>query len=87
MFAGCTSGGYTHPKFKTKYTEEEHVQRITARTEEIFAEEIESGEILNYEVEIVYAFYDNDPEYFLVELEYAEEWESRYENPNRFEDG
>ena len=63
-----------HPIFKTEYTEEEHIARLSARTEERFASEIESGEIVDFEIEIVYAFYDNDPEYFLVTLEYAEEF-------------
>ena len=63
-----------HPIFKTEYTEEEHIARLSARTEERFATEIESGEIVDFEIEIVYAFYDNDPEYFLVTLEYAEEF-------------
>ena len=81
LFAGC-NGGYRHPKFKTKYTIEEHIQKISKRTEEIFAEEITNGNIANYTIEIIYAFYDEDPEYFLVELEYAEEWESQYENPD-----
>ena len=42
--------------------------------------EIESGEIVSYKVEILHAFYDDDPEYFMVELEYAEEFEAEYEN-------
>ena len=66
---------YKHPDFITQYTQEEHIQRISERTQTRFSNEIESGEIVNYTVEIVYAFYDNDPEYFLVNLEYAEEFE------------
>ncbi len=73
---------YVHPDFITEYTIEEHIERITTRTEEIFEEEIKNGDIVDYTVEIVYAFYDNDPEYFLVELEYAKEWGGKYDNPN-----
>ncbi len=65
-------GEYKHPKFKTKYTVEEHIQRITARTEERFQKDIENGFIVDIFVDIVYAFYDDDPEYFLVEIEYKE---------------
>ena len=65
---------YKHPDFVTAYTEEEHIQRITERTQIRFSEKIESGAIVNYTVEIVYAFYDNDPEYFLVNLEYKYPW-------------
>lgn len=69
----CAGEKYIHPDFETEYTVEEHVERIRKRTEERYAEEIESGELVHFEVEIVYAFYDDDPEYFLVEFEYAEE--------------
>lgn len=84
IFCGCAVepmkfGGYSHPDFETKYTEEEHVQRISARTEEKFAEELKNGTLVSYDVEIVYAFYDNDPEYFLVNLEYAEEQAGSYQ--------
>lgn len=82
IFSACApipkDGGYEHPDFETEYTLEEHMSRIATRTEEKFAEEIVNGEIVNYEVEIVYAFYDHDPEYFLVELEYAKEFEWNY---------
>ena len=79
FFVSCqnTIGGYSsiyeHPVYSSSYRK--HVARITKRTEEVFAEEIASGEIVKYNVDIVYAF-DEDPEYFLVELEYAEEWEN-----------
>ncbi len=75
LFSGC-KGGYKHSKFKTEYTVEEHIARIEERTKERFEEEIASGELVSYNVDIVYAFYDNDPEYFLVELEYVNEWEN-----------
>ena len=87
LFCGCKEdkrnitviGGYTHPDFETNYTEEEHIQRISERTAKKFAEELENGTIISYDVEIVYAFYDNDPEYFLVNLEYAEEQNGSYQ--------
>ena len=78
LLVGCwtyAGSNYKHPDFVTQYTQEEHIQRISERTQTRFSKEIESGEIVNYTVEIVYAFYDNDPEYFLVNLEYAEEFE------------
>lgn len=77
LFSGCDNntveGGYTHPDFKTEYTIEEHIGRIEERTRVRFEEEIASGELVSYNVDIIYAFYDNDSEYFLVELEYAQE--------------
>lgn len=71
-------GDYTHPNFQTEYTVEEHIERIRARTENNFFAEISKGEIVNMEIEILYAFYDNDPEYFMVELEYAKEFAGEY---------
>ena len=71
----CVPGYYRHPRFKTKYTIEEHIQRISERTEEKFSWQIAEGIIADYTVDIIYAFYDDDPEYFLVELEYAEEFQ------------
>lgn len=65
-------GGYTHPEYQSKYTEEEHIERISARTREKYAEEIEEGIIIDFKVEILYAFYDNDPEYFLIEYRFAD---------------
>lgn len=89
-FVGCTQplgGDYAHPDFSTEYTIEEHVQRIKDRTEEIFQVDMQSGEIVDYSVEIVYAFYDEDPEYFLVEIEYANEWRGVYHtNYPRYDD-
>ena len=76
LLIGCTSevGTYIpHPDFRTEYSEEEHIRRLKERTELIFSEEIESGVLVSYEVELLHAFYDDDPEYFLVELECAEE--------------
>lgn len=81
FFVSCQNviGGYSsiyeHPVYNSSYTEDEHAARITKRTEEVFDEEIASGALVKYNVDIVYAF-DEDPEYFLVELEYAEEWEN-----------
>lgn len=84
LLSGCTCSNpyikyvYEHPKFKTDYTIEEHIERISALTEENFAKELASGKLVSYNVEILYAFYDEDPEYFLIELEYAEEWKGWY---------
>ncbi len=72
-----------HPDFKTAYSQEEHIRRIEERTEAIFAEEIADETLVSYEVEILHSFYDDDPEYFLVEVEYAEECiVGAYDNPN-----
>ncbi|MBO5240157.1 MAG: hypothetical protein J6B56_01900 [Clostridia bacterium] len=66
---------YTHPEFQTEYTIEEHIERIEKRTQEKFFEEILTGKISDIEVEILYAFHDNDPEYFMVQLRYTEDFE------------
>ena len=68
------------PEWETQYTVEEHEQRIRQKTQEIFEEQIANGEIVNYQVEILYAFYDNAPEFFLVQLEYS------YERPVKGKD-
>lgn len=74
-FSQNNSFGYRHPDYKYTYPEEYHLENLRAKTSEIFKEEIESGEIAKVEVEIVYAFYDEDPEYFLITLEYEKEFE------------
>ena len=56
-------------EFVTEYTVEEHIQRITERTMEKYAGYLDSGIIVDFTVDIMYAFYDNDPEYFIVEFE------------------
>ncbi len=56
--------------FETAFTEEEHIQRIRERTNEKLAEDIEKGIIDTIDVEIVYSFCTEDPEYFLVEVKY-----------------
>lgn len=80
-------GGYEHPEYQSEYTEEEHIERISARTREKYAEEIEEGIIIDFKVEILYAFYDNDPEYFLVELEYSLPLHGAYTNHYTTSDG
>ena len=76
VFGGCvdlpfpTHDPYEFPEFSTQYTEEEHIQRLSARTEEHLSEYIEEKRLLHYEVELVYSFHHNDPEYFLIEIEY-----------------
>ena len=75
IFTSLGGAFYTpsnHKQFSTQYTEQEHIDRISEETEKI----IKSGwyketktKVVDYKVEIVYSFYDNDPEYFLVTLE------------------
>ena len=73
--AGCKSCGDPllrdlEFEFETAFTKEEHIQKIQTRTEEIFAEDIASEKIEKIYVGIVYSFYTEDPEYFLVEITY-----------------
>ncbi len=60
--------------FHTDYTEAEHLTRLDQRTRSKFSKELSNGTIVDYSIEILYAFKTGDPEYFLIELEYAEEW-------------
>ena len=62
---------YEHPEYTCPYTEEENLKNIEKRTEEIFAKDMRLGIIVDYQVDILYAF-DGDPEYFLIEIEYSE---------------
>ena len=78
---------YTHPEFQTEYTIDEHIDRIRERTMEKFSAEIEKGKIANIEVEILYAFYDNDPEYFMVQLQYTQDFTGSYRIFERKSDG
>ncbi|MBO5215592.1 MAG: hypothetical protein J6B79_05335 [Clostridia bacterium] len=76
-FVGCSStshdssnsGGYffpDKPKFSTRYTIEQHKERITR----VFAEQENSKYFDYFYVDIVYSF-RNKPEFFLVEHGYA----------------
>lgn len=60
------------PEFQTKYTEEEHIQRIKERTKLRYKKWIVSGLLVDFSVYIVNAVYDDDPEFFLVELEFSD---------------
>ena len=75
---------YIHPDFHTEYTTEQHIERIKERTEKIFKKEILKTEIANIYVDIVHAFYDDDPEYFLIEIEFYSEISGSYTNPYNF---
>ncbi len=70
-------GGYKHPNFETVYSKEEHIDRIWDLTVERFKQDFDNCKIKNLFVDIVYAFYDDDPEYFLVEIEYFEEFTNK----------
>lgn len=59
-----------------KYTEQEHISRISAFTEEIFAEELESGELDSYKVELLYDFY-GAPRFYLVDFVYRNEYTNK----------
>lgn len=52
------------------YTEQEHIARISTLTEEIFAEPLELGLLISYEVEILYDFY-GAPRFFMIDFEYG----------------
>lgn len=76
IFSAVIGGSFytpsKHKQFKTQYTEQEHIERISAETEKIIKRDwfkLYKTKVVDYSVEIVYSFYDNDPEYFLVTLE------------------
>ena len=89
-FSSCNNSSprlgsnYEHPTFKTKYTEEEHIERIRERVEEHYALRIERGDIRRIDVYILHAYYDHDPEYFLIEFDgygvggFYDGWNSHY---------
>ena len=60
-------GEYVHPDFETQYTIEEHMERLSKIASKTL-------KLKNFKVSIVYAFYDFDAEYFLIEYE-TEEYE------------
>ena len=75
LFA-CNSPQNQSQTFTTKYTEQQHIQKLTQITESRLSNRFESGEIVGCSVQIVYSFYTSDPEYAIIELEYAEPFES-----------
>lgn len=58
--------------FSTQYTEEEHIQRLKDRTEEMFWVDQINEVIKGFTVDIVYSIAENTPEYFVLEVEYTE---------------
>ncbi len=66
-----------YPIFTSKWTVEDHIKRLTRRTEQKFANALHDGVLLGFDIEIIYSFYTQDPEYFLIEFEYAEKWKQR----------
>lgn len=84
LISGCKYEFYKPnievPKFQTQYTEQEHLDKIKTLTEERFRKEVwkESFvpiyEFYDCAVYMIYSFNDN-PEYFLVELRYKEKVE------------
>ena len=75
LFSGCTirkgCNSPENPEFETEYTIEEHIEMLSTRTEKRFTEEIANGEIISYSIDILYAIYDDAPEYFLVASRFA----------------
>lgn len=67
--------------YSSQYTDEEHLERITQRTKEYLQYAIDEGSIVNYKVELIYAFYTRKPGLFMVEWEFAGEIEASYNNP------
>lgn len=65
------SCGVNDRSFYTKYTQEQHVQRIRERTNIKYQDDIESGIIEDFEVFILYDLNYNYPEYFIVEFQYS----------------
>lgn len=50
---------------------EQHVERLTKRTEEKYAKELADGTIVGFKVDLMYDNKDN-PRYFIIELEYKD---------------
>ena len=75
LFA-CNSQKNQSQTFTTKYTEQQHIQKLTQITQSRLSNRFESGELVGCSVQIVYSFYTSDPEYAIIELEYAEPFES-----------
>ena len=64
-----------YPDYQSAYTEEEHIARLTEITNsgawKYLDDQLLYGvndSINSFEVELVYAFCDNDPEFFLIDL-------------------
>lgn len=75
---------YKHPEFSTKYTVEEHIEKISQITEDLIKTAVTCGEVAAYTVDILYAFCDDDPEYFMMQLEYAEPYKYKLHSSDRF---
>ena len=63
------SYGYSHPTYNSKFTSEQHKSLIKNIVEDDLYFAIENNQITNINVEILYSFYDYDPEFFLVEVD------------------
>jgi hypothetical protein len=65
-----------YPDYQSEYTQQEHIARLTAITESGAWKGLDEqfslatnlqGNIISFEVEIVYSLCDNDPEFFLID--------------------
>ena len=57
-----------HAEFATQYTEEEHIERLT-QIVDYYIEKYwwrTGSEVTERKIEILYSFYDGDPEYFMI---------------------
>lgn len=76
--SGCKREEEIAP-FVTAYTTEEHLERLKKRTEEKYYNYSSTNYVVDYNVEIVYSLYTEEPEYFLVECEWAYEYDVKHE--------
>ena len=62
------------PPFSTKYTEEEHIKNIEDKTRHIYKQEFAEGKIVDMSVDIVYSIDLGNPEYFVIEIRFLDEF-------------
>lgn len=67
-------GRFIPREWKTKYTKEEHIDRIRDISISIFQKEFDNDEIEDLFVDVVYSFKEENPEYFLVEVKFKKEF-------------
>ena len=73
----------THKEFKTEYTEEEHIKRIDEITKRFIVKDwfrYNYSTVSDYDIEIMYSFYDGDPEYFILTFYLENYWNTTESN-------
>ena len=73
---------YKHPDFQTNYSGQEHIERIEERIRERYSVMFEYYIYKDVDVYLLHSLFDDDQEYFIVEISFYSPVTRSFENPN-----